>query len=267
MSRSDGERIRIGRMGAMAGAVLEVALSGPRGEPVDLWRTIVSHGVADLPPGTIDESARTYETTLPLGRTRPRTIRIREGGRGKALVDVLGPPLSEAGRERITRAVRRMLNLDEDLSAFYEVASADSQLSWAVDGAGRMLRSPTVFEDVVKTLFPLSESAGSAGRSNVARFGETRFSIRTRSGLASRTSTRMSNRRYVCSRVAASASRRIGAKSWIMSDCSTRRRAASSDETASRSSAILRRTASRVSVCSRTTASISAASSAVLAAV
>jgi hypothetical protein len=164
MSRSDGERIRIGRMGAMARAVLEVALSGPRGEPVDLWRTIVSHGVADLPPGTIDESARTYETTLPLGRTRPRTIRIREGGRGKALVEVLGPPLSEAGRERITRAVRRMLNLDEDLSAFYEVASADSQLSWAVDGAGRMLRSPTVFEDVVKTRFPLSE------RSAIARF-------------------------------------------------------------------------------------------------
>ena len=136
----------------VAGAVLELALSGPRGEPVDLWRTIVSHGVADLPPGAIDESARTYGTTLPLGRARPRTIRMREGGRGQAVVDVLGPSLSDAGPERVAAAVRRMLNLDEDLSAFYDVAAADPELAWATEGAGRMLRSPTVFEDVVKTI-------------------------------------------------------------------------------------------------------------------
>jgi 3-methyladenine DNA glycosylase/8-oxoguanine DNA glycosylase len=136
----------------MGGAVLEVALSGPRGEPVDLWRTIVSHGVADLPPGAIDESARSYQTTLALARTRPRTIRLREGGPRKAIVEVLGPQLSEAGRERVAAAVRRMLNLDEDLAPFYEIAAADPELSWAAKGAGRMLRSPTVFEDVVKTI-------------------------------------------------------------------------------------------------------------------
>jgi N-glycosylase/DNA lyase len=45
-----------------------------------------------------------------------------------------------------------MLRLDGDLSGFYEVAGADPELSWAAEGAGRMLRSPTVFEDVVKTI-------------------------------------------------------------------------------------------------------------------
>jgi N-glycosylase/DNA lyase len=45
-----------------------------------------------------------------------------------------------------------MFRLDEDLSAFYAVARDDPQLVWAADGAGRMLRSPTVFEDVVKTI-------------------------------------------------------------------------------------------------------------------
>jgi N-glycosylase/DNA lyase len=45
-----------------------------------------------------------------------------------------------------------MLRLDLDLSAFYERAGADPELAWAVAGAGRMLRSPTVFEDLVKTL-------------------------------------------------------------------------------------------------------------------
>jgi N-glycosylase/DNA lyase len=45
-----------------------------------------------------------------------------------------------------------MLRLDEDLSAFYATAARDSRLAWVTRGAGRMLRSPTVFEDVVKTL-------------------------------------------------------------------------------------------------------------------
>jgi hypothetical protein len=35
--------------------VIEIALRGPSGESVDLWRTIVSHGVASLPPAAIDE--------------------------------------------------------------------------------------------------------------------------------------------------------------------------------------------------------------------
>jgi 3-methyladenine DNA glycosylase/8-oxoguanine DNA glycosylase len=136
----------------MAGSALEVRLSGPRGEPVDLWRTIVSHGVADLPPGKVDEDDRRYETTIPVTGAKPRTIVIREGRRGRAVLEVRGPKLSAAGRRRVIEVVRRMLNLDEDLSGFYEVARADTALSWAAEGAGRMLRSPTVFEDVVKTI-------------------------------------------------------------------------------------------------------------------
>jgi 3-methyladenine DNA glycosylase/8-oxoguanine DNA glycosylase len=136
----------------MAGTALELRLAGPRGEAVDLWRTIVSHGVAGLPPGVVDEGARSYETTVPLAGARARTIRIRPGGRRRALVEVLGPPLTEAGGRRVEQAVRTLLNLDEDLSGFYEVAASDPELSWAAAGAGRMLRGATVFEDVVKTI-------------------------------------------------------------------------------------------------------------------
>jgi N-glycosylase/DNA lyase len=45
-----------------------------------------------------------------------------------------------------------VLNLDEDLTPFYSVASSDPDLAWAAEGAGRMIRSATVFEDVVKTI-------------------------------------------------------------------------------------------------------------------
>jgi N-glycosylase/DNA lyase len=114
----------------------ELELIGAGGEPVDLWRTIVSHGVASLPPARIDEDARTFEYTLPGGwfRLDGRTGSVTTRGRG------------------VLPVVRHMLRLDEDLSGFYAVAADDPELAWATRGAGRMLRSPTVFEDVVKTV-------------------------------------------------------------------------------------------------------------------
>jgi len=48
--------------------------------------------------------------------------------------------------------VRRILNLDEDLSQFYALVADDPDPSWAAVGAGRMLRTPTVFEAAVKTM-------------------------------------------------------------------------------------------------------------------
>ena len=74
---------------------------------------------------------------------RAHTVRVSEGRRGYALVD---------GAPEALDVVRHMLRLDEDLSRFYAMVADDDQLAWAKRGAGRMLRSPTVFEDVVKTV-------------------------------------------------------------------------------------------------------------------
>ena len=52
-------------------------LQGPAGEPIDLWRTLQSHGVAHLPPNAI-EDARTLRATVALPRGRPRTIVISQ---------------------------------------------------------------------------------------------------------------------------------------------------------------------------------------------
>jgi len=65
---------------------------------------------------------------------------------------VLRPKLQNP--DPLLAKLRRILNLDEDLSGFYAVAAADADLAWAAAGAGRMVRSPTVFEDVVKTRCP-----------------------------------------------------------------------------------------------------------------
>jgi N-glycosylase/DNA lyase len=123
----------------------ELELKGAGGEPVDLRRTLASHGVADLPPNEIDAAAGTLTTTLALPRGAA-TIRVAPGRKGFARVEGTGP---SAGA---VEAIRHMLRLDADLSAFYTAAAADPELSWAAAGAGRMMRSPTVFEDVVKTV-------------------------------------------------------------------------------------------------------------------
>jgi 3-methyladenine DNA glycosylase/8-oxoguanine DNA glycosylase len=123
--------------------ITELGLVGAGGEPVDFRRTLASHGVASLPPSHIDEESWTLEVTLPSGRGA-RTVRVSERRPGYARV--------EGGTSPLLTQLRHMLRLDEDLSAFYAVAREDPQLAWAAAGAGRMLRSPTVFEDVVKTI-------------------------------------------------------------------------------------------------------------------
>ncbi len=127
-------------------SAVELELRGAGGEPVDLWRTIQSHGLVDLPPMRIDEEARALEVTLPLS-VGARTVRVREGRPGRARIDAADAPAAE-----VREAVAYLLRLDEDLSPFYERAAADPDLAWVTAGAGRLMRNPTVWEEVVKTI-------------------------------------------------------------------------------------------------------------------
>jgi 3-methyladenine DNA glycosylase/8-oxoguanine DNA glycosylase len=131
---------------------LEIPLRGPGGEPVDLRRTLASHGVAELPPMDLAGDYRSMELTLALRRGHPRTVRITESGRDRAWIAVRGRAPSTARVEEIERRVRRLLHLDQDLSGFYELAQGDPDLAWVTRGAGRMIRMPSVFEAVIKTI-------------------------------------------------------------------------------------------------------------------
>jgi 3-methyladenine DNA glycosylase/8-oxoguanine DNA glycosylase len=128
----------------------DIPLRGPGGEPVDLLRTMTSHGLASLPPLEIDEERVTLSTTLAVPRGRPRTIRVSPGARGRARLEVLGRSPGRGTLEAVLAGVRHVLHMDEDLSGFYELTAADPDLSWVARGAGRMIRSPTVFEEVVR---------------------------------------------------------------------------------------------------------------------
>jgi len=134
-----------------AGGMLEFPLVGPGGEPVDLWRTLQSHGVAELPPARVDAATRTMTITLALPGG-PRVVTIGEGRPGFGRVIVAGPAPSEREADAILASVRHILRLDEDLSPFYAMIADDPDLTWAMRGAGRMTRCQSVFEEIVKTI-------------------------------------------------------------------------------------------------------------------
>ncbi len=60
--------------------------------------------------------------------------------------------LTRPQSRQVEATVRRMFRLDDDLSPFYARAAQDDQLRWVTSGAGRILASPSVFEDVIKTI-------------------------------------------------------------------------------------------------------------------
>jgi 3-methyladenine DNA glycosylase/8-oxoguanine DNA glycosylase len=129
---------------------LEIPLRGPKGEPVDFARTILSHGVAELPPNRVDLEGLALETTIAVPRSA-RTVRITEENETMR-IDIVARNASARVRDSLAPTIRHMFRLDEDLSGFYAVVSEDGDLAWCARGAGRMLRAPTVFEDVVKTI-------------------------------------------------------------------------------------------------------------------
>jgi N-glycosylase/DNA lyase len=99
-----------------------------------------------------EETYQRLEVTIPLAGSRPRTVTVTPGRKGHANVEVSGRAPGATSSESLLVTMRQVLNLEEDLSRFYEVAAEDPELAWVTKGAGRMVRSPTVFEEVIKTV-------------------------------------------------------------------------------------------------------------------
>ena len=61
--------------------------------------------------------------------------------------------LTDAEQTELSRHITWMLDLDQDFTEFYALARQEPKLAKMVEGnAGRVLRSPSLFEDVVRTL-------------------------------------------------------------------------------------------------------------------
>ena len=128
---------------------MEITLATPR--EFSFKRTIISHGWCQLLPFKIDDEKWQLTRTLDLQDASPLTITISATRR--ALVIKMSRRLNQAATKRVVADVRHMLRLDDNITAFYRLLVADNDFNWIpTQGAGRLLRSPTVFEDLVKMI-------------------------------------------------------------------------------------------------------------------
>ena len=128
---------------------MEITLATPR--EFSFKRTIISHGWCQLLPFKIDEEKWQLTRTLEVEDAKPVTITI-SSTRGALRIST-SRRLSQAAAKKVVADVRHMLRLDDNITAFYRLLVADNDFNWIpTQGAGRLLRSPTVFEDLVKMI-------------------------------------------------------------------------------------------------------------------
>ena len=114
-------------------------------------RTIVSHGWYGLQPFRIDQNRWVLSRVLDLKNGSPVTVEMR--GTKRAVQVSVSRILGKRASEQIVKDVRHMLRLDDKLDDFYNVVAGEPEFRWIrTQGAGRLLRSPTVFEDLVKMI-------------------------------------------------------------------------------------------------------------------
>ena len=128
---------------------MEITIPTPRN--FNFKRTIISHGWYGLLPFGLDSEKWELTRVIDVGPKPPVTI-VMSGRKGRVRV-MTSRPVNKGEAAKITRDARHILRLDDDLQPFYNATAADPEFVWiGVQGAGRMLRSPTVFEDLVKML-------------------------------------------------------------------------------------------------------------------
>ena len=116
-----------------------------------------SHGWIRLDPYGRDASTGelTYVDQLKAGQVVEMLIRETADG---VSVETDGQ-LIEAERDEVADKVEWMLGLNQDFSAFYDLAREEPKLAHVEERAqGRLLRCPTLFEDTVKTILTTNTS-------------------------------------------------------------------------------------------------------------
>jgi 3-methyladenine DNA glycosylase/8-oxoguanine DNA glycosylase len=126
---------------------VKIRLDAPPG--FSFRRTVLSHGWCLLPPFAAGRKADSLATTVALPGGGAVRLLLRPE-RGAVVLEVAGRPDADV-RGHVVAAARRILNLDLDLTPFHAAAAATEGLEWiAATWAGRLLRAPSLFEDVVK---------------------------------------------------------------------------------------------------------------------
>ncbi len=111
----------------------------------DLTTAVCSYGYYVLAPNHWDKAKRTLHH--PFRGARGRLIATKVSQNDGVLRVRSSASVSAAERQTVRRQLSRMLRLDEDLGPWFKLHAAARR-----KGFGRLYRSATLFEDIVKTI-------------------------------------------------------------------------------------------------------------------
>lgn len=122
-------------------------------QPFQLPMVLLGHGWVALAPHRWAGGSAPLQTVLRLPRQAVDAT-VAQAARGLTVRLDAEAPLRDAEVAAAKAQLAHMLRLDDDLSAFWAQCRAAAPLAWiARRGGGRLLRSATLFEDLLKLLF------------------------------------------------------------------------------------------------------------------
>jgi 3-methyladenine DNA glycosylase/8-oxoguanine DNA glycosylase len=122
----------------------------PTPEKFNFRTAVCGHGWYDLPPFRYDEQAGTLRYAY-YSRSSGKAVAFTAAAKRRYIDLTIHSAAADAAECR--RVAQHIVRLDEDLEDFYRSIEGVDALAWAREhNAGRLLRSGTVFEDLVKTM-------------------------------------------------------------------------------------------------------------------
>lgn len=141
--------------------------------PFKFLSVVNSHGWRQLAPFSYDETTNTLHHLLRLSNGRVIELKLSDAMDG---VQVETEKLDRSEKKEVTEVITWMFGLDMDFSRFYAASRGEPKLARAKKlSLGRLLRAPTLFEDVVKTILTtntLWAATKNMSRKLVEEFGE-----------------------------------------------------------------------------------------------
>ena len=114
---------------------------------------LYSHGWSDLEPLKVSDDDKELRMVVTLSPAKHAVVRVSaRHSKIQAAVESK-TSLKNSEKTALKNIIRSMFRLDYSLDEFYSLCGKEKHLRWVpAIGAGRMLRSATVFEDTVKMI-------------------------------------------------------------------------------------------------------------------
>ncbi|MEM6756857.1 MAG: hypothetical protein AAF586_06790 [Planctomycetota bacterium] len=120
-------------------------LTRPTPDDFELDKAVASYGYFLLAPNHWDPKRRVFTRPFRVGRSRV-TARVTQPRRGRLNIRT-DKPVDRRQADRIKAALARMLRIDDELADWHRLCPPARKRNF-----GRLFRSPSLFEDMVKTI-------------------------------------------------------------------------------------------------------------------